>query len=85
MKAPHLAGFVPADRLETTPSFLTMDASLAVPIKVSGSRRLTLTLAGRNLTNAFQRDVDQGPLRDAAYVYGPRFPRSISLGFRAEF
>jgi outer membrane receptor for ferrienterochelin and colicins len=85
MKAPHLAGFVAADRLETTPAFVTVDASVAVPVKVSGNRRLTVTVAGRNLTNQFQRDVDQGPLRDAAYVYGPRFPRSISAGFRIEF
>ena len=85
MKAPHLAGFVPANRLETTPAFVTVDASVAVPVKVSGTRRLTVTVAGRNLTNQFQRDVDQGPLRDAAYVYGPRFPRSISAGFRIEF
>jgi outer membrane receptor for ferrienterochelin and colicins len=85
MKAPHLAGFVPANRLETTPAFVTLDASVAVPVKVSGTRRLTVTVAGRNLTNQFQRDVDQGPLRDAAYVYGPRFPRSISAGFRIEF
>lgn len=85
MKVPHLAGFVAADRLDTAPAFVTLDASLAVPLRVSGARRLTLTVAGRNLTNQFQRDVDQGPLRDASYVYGPRFPRSISLGFRAEF
>jgi outer membrane receptor for ferrienterochelin and colicins len=85
MTAPHLAGFGPADRLETTPAFVTMDASVAVPVKVSGTRRLTVTVAGRNLTNQFQRDLDQGPLRDAAYVYGPRFPRSISAGFRIEF
>ena len=85
MKAPHLAGFISADRLETTPAFITMDASLAIPVKASGARRFTVTVAGRNLTNAFQPDVDQGPLRDAAYVYGPRFPRSFSIGFRAEF
>ena len=85
MKAPHYAGFIDTDRLETTPAFVTFDASLARPIFVNGERRLTLTVAGRNLTNAFQRDLDQGPLRDASYVYGPRFPRSISLGIRAEF
>ena len=85
MKAPHYAGFVPNDRLETTAAFLTFDTSLAYPLHVSGERRLTLTLGGRNLTNAFQRDLDQGAFRDASYVYGPRFPRSFSLGVRAEF
>ena len=47
-----------------------------------GGRTMTLTVNGRNLTNAYQRDLDQGPLRDAAYVYGPRFPRSIAVGLR---
>lgn len=85
MKAPHYAGFVPNDRLETTPAFVTLDASLAYPLHVAGERRLTLSFAGRNLTNAFQRDLDQGAFRDASYVYGPRFPRSVSVGIRAEF
>ncbi|BCS34002.1 TonB-dependent receptor [Luteitalea sp. TBR-22] len=78
MLAPHFAGAIPEDRLERTPSFVQVD--------VSASRRLTsmlaLTLAVRNLTNAYQRDLDQGPLRDSAYVYGPRFPRTVQLSLR---
>jgi outer membrane receptor for ferrienterochelin and colicins len=85
MTAPHYAGFIGSDRLEVTSAFLTFDASVAYPIAGAGARRLTLTVAGRNLTNAFQRDLDQGPLRDAGYVYGPRFPRAISVGLGAEF
>jgi outer membrane receptor for ferrienterochelin and colicins len=85
MKAPHYAGFIDEDRLETTPSFVTLDASIAYPVYVRGARRLTATLAGRNLTNTFQRDIDQGVFRDANYVYGPRFPRAVSLGLRVEF
>lgn len=84
VKAPHYAGYIAADRLETTPSFLTLDASIAFPLYAAGTRRLTLTLAGRNLTDEYQEDLDQGPLRDANYVYGPRFPRSVSLGLRLE-
>jgi outer membrane receptor for ferrienterochelin and colicins len=85
MKAPHFAGFIDHDRLETTPSFVTLDAGVAYPLYAAGTRRFTLTVAGRNLTNAFQPDPDQGPLRDANYVYGPRFPRAFSVGLRAEF
>jgi outer membrane receptor for ferrienterochelin and colicins len=85
MRAPHYAGFIDHDRLETTPSFVTADASVAYPLFVAGTRRLTLTVVGKNLTNAFQKDVDQGPLRDASYVYGPRFPRAFSVGLRVEF
>jgi outer membrane receptor for ferrienterochelin and colicins len=85
MTAPHYAGFIAEDRLEVTPSFVTMDVTLARPIAVSADRQVVLTLALRNLTDAYQRDLDQGPLRDAAYLYGPRFPRSVSLGMRVEF
>ncbi len=85
MRAPHYAGYIDADRLDITPSFVTLDASIAYPVYANGTRRLTATLAGRNLTNAFQRDLDQGMFRDANYVYGPRFPRTVSLGLRVEF
>jgi outer membrane receptor for ferrienterochelin and colicins len=85
MKAPHYAGFIAEDRLETTPHIWTMDASVARPISIAGVQGLTVTIAARNLTNAFQRDLDQGMFRDANYVYGPRFPRSVSIGLRAEF
>ncbi|NKB87746.1 MAG: TonB-dependent receptor [Acidobacteria bacterium] len=84
MKAPHYAGFVPEDRLETTPDFLTLDMYAAKPFVLAG-RALSVTLGVRNLTNQFQPDLDRGPLRDASYVYGPRFPRTVRLGLRAEF
>jgi outer membrane receptor for ferrienterochelin and colicins len=85
MSAPHYAGFVTEDRLERTAPFTTIDASFSRPLVAADGGRLVVSVMGRNLTNAFQPDVDQGPLRDAAYVYGPRFPRSVSVGLRAEF
>lgn len=81
MKAPHYAGFIAENRLETTEPFVTVDLSLTREIEV-GSSVLAITIAAKNLTDAFQDDLDRGPLRDASYVYGPRFPRSISLGLR---
>jgi len=80
MTAPHYAGYIESDRLERTDRFLTFDASLS---RTLGP--VTLTAVGRNLTNAYQRDFDRGPLRDAAYVYGPRMPRSFGLSARMEF
>ncbi|MDQ3168879.1 MAG: TonB-dependent receptor [Acidobacteriota bacterium] len=84
MLAPHYAGYIPADRLERTTSFVTADATVSRGFSVAGAR-LTLTLTGRNLTDRYQPDLDRGALRDAAYVYGPRFPRSFALGTRVEF
>jgi outer membrane receptor for ferrienterochelin and colicins len=84
MKAPHYAGFIPQNRLETTPPFTTVDLSVGRRFAFGG-RTLTVTASARNIGNSFQRDLDRGPLRDAAYVYGPRFPRSLGLLARVEF
>ncbi len=80
MLAPHFAGFIPEDRLEQTPSFLTFDVGVARDVQLPGSRSLRLSLELKNLTDAYQDDLDRGPLRDGTYVYGPRFPRSVSVG-----
>jgi outer membrane receptor for ferrienterochelin and colicins len=42
-------------------------------------------VSARNLTNAYQPDIDRGPLRDSAYVYGPRFPRSIGASIKVDY
>lgn len=80
MVAPHYAGFIAEDRLEHTPRFATIDASIS---RAFGP--LTVIAVGRNLTNSYQRDFDRGPLRDAAYVYGPRMPRTFGISARVEF
>jgi len=85
MAVPHYAGVIAEDRLERSPSFVTLDAGVSRTLGEWSGRVVTLTINGRNLTNEYQPDVDQGPLRDASYVYGPRFPRSIAVGIRAEF
>ena len=81
MLAPHFAGAIAEDRLERTPSFVQVDVSASRRL-VGGPVPLTVTVAVRNLTDAYQRDLDQGPLRDSAYVYGPRAPRSVLLSLR---
>jgi outer membrane receptor for ferrienterochelin and colicins len=85
MAVPHYAGVIAADRLEQSPSFVTFDAGVSRSLGEWEGRTLTLSVNGRNLTDAYQRDLDQGPLRDGSYVYGPRFPRSVAVAIRAEF
>lgn len=81
MKVPHLAGYIPEDRLETTDPFLTLDVRVARELAVLSDPTTCLRLAvgGRNVSDEYQDDLDQGPDRDAGYVYGPRFPRSWYL------
>jgi len=81
MVAPHYAGFIDEDRLDTTPAFLELDLNLSRDFEIAG-RTLTLTLGAKNLTDEYQEDLDQGPDRDSYYVYGPRLPRSYQAGVR---
>jgi outer membrane receptor for ferrienterochelin and colicins len=86
MQVPHRAGYIPEDRLERSPRFLTIDASVAHTFRPAGLRpRLVVTVGGRNLTNAYQKDFDQGIERDSDYIYGPRFPRSVHASLRIDF
>jgi outer membrane receptor for ferrienterochelin and colicins len=86
MLVPHRAGYIAADRLESSPRFVTVDASVAQTLRSRSARaRLVLTLGGRNLTNAYQQDFDDGVARDSDYTYGPRFPRSVYASMRVDF
>lgn len=85
MKAPHYAGYISEDRLETTPAFVVVDLGVTKTFRLGEGPRLVLGLSARNVTDAYQPDVDRGPFRDAAYVYGPRFPRTIGASIRVEY
>ena len=63
------------DRLETTPTFTVIDVSLTRRIGI-GDDYLSLIIGGKNITDEYQADLDQGPDRDTGYLYGPRFPRT---------
>jgi outer membrane receptor for ferrienterochelin and colicins len=39
----------------------------------------------QNIFNAYQRDFDSGPQRDAGYVYGPIRPRTAFFGIKFVF
>ncbi len=84
MRVPHYAGYIDSDRLETTRHFVEVDASYARRL-TKGRPLVTLRATARNLTNTFQDDIDQGPLRDSGYIYGPRYPRSLGIGLQWEF
>lgn len=83
MVAPHYAGFIEEDRLETTPTFLELDLSLSRRFQVGG-QDLTVTVGAKNLTDEYQEDLDRGPDRDSSYVYGPRLPRAFHVGLKWE-
>jgi outer membrane receptor for ferrienterochelin and colicins len=84
MLVPHYAGYIPADRLESSESFLTLDVSVSREFDV-GKNKLTVLAGVKNLTDEYQGDLDRGPDRDAGYVYGPRFPRTIYASLKYLF
>jgi outer membrane receptor for ferrienterochelin and colicins len=85
MKVPHYAGYILEDRLETSPAHRTLDASVSKSFPFGSDAKLVVTLGGKNLTDYYQDDLDQGPDRDSAYVWGPRFPRSVYVSTSVEF
>lgn len=82
---PHYAGFIPEDRLETTPAWITIDTSYTRRFDLFNTDRqsLKVTLGVKNLTDKFQDDIDRTIYRDAGYIWGPRNPRTVyvSIGF----
>ena len=64
----------------TTPSFLDLSLKASYTIPFGESTLLELSLGVRNLFNSYQHDLDSGPERDAAYIYGPSLPRTIFAG-----
>lgn len=81
MLAPHFAGYIAADQLETTPTFFDMNLKASYDWRING---IAAQLSGgvKNLFNSYQTDLDQGAFRDAGYVYGPSQPRSFYVGVK---
>lgn len=81
MLAPHFAGYIVADRLETTPSFFDMNLKATYDFRLSG---VGVQVSGgvKNIFDSYQQDLDKGVLRDAGYVYGPSIPRSLFIGLK---
>lgn len=83
MDAPHVVndtnGNLVRNDLNRTDWFLTLDLGISKTFPLGSLGKTTWTLGLKNITNAYQDDLDRGPYRDSAYVYGPRFPRTVFL------
>lgn len=83
MDAPHVVndtnGNLVRNDLNRTDWFLTLDLGISKTFPLGSRGKTTWTLGLKNITNAYQDDLDRGPYRDSAYVYGPRFPRTVFL------
>lgn len=85
MLVEHHAGWIEANRTETTKGFFDMNFKAAYDFKLYNNIKLQLNAGVQNVFNAFQDDFDQGPDRDSGYIYGPAAPRSFYLGVKLSY
>ncbi|MCK5145560.1 TonB-dependent receptor [bacterium] len=71
--------------LERSNSFFQVDAGFTIDLHLAGSMEPVLNFGVKNLTNAYQKDMDRGPGRDPAYTYGPMRPRTFYTGLEVTF
>jgi outer membrane receptor for ferrienterochelin and colicins len=71
-----------ADREKNTPAFFDMGAKLSYHFHLGKTVELEVNGGVKNLFDSFQKDLDSGQMKDAAYVYGPAFPRMVFFGVK---
>lgn len=65
-----------------TSSFWDMGLKLAYNFQLGKATNLEVSGGVKNIFNSFQKDRDQGMLKDASYVYGPAMPRMYFVGLK---
>ncbi len=85
MLADRLDSVVPGvNPVERTPDFVVVDLGVSKRLDFE-SFALTLRASVNNLLDEYQSDLETGPSRDPGYIYGPRQPRTWTLGARVDF
>lgn len=82
MLVQHYAGYVENDCETLTSSFFDLGVKLTYDLALNTGSTLQFNGGIQNILNSFQNDFDQGPLRDAGYIYGPSLPRTYYVGMK---
>lgn len=83
MLVQHLAGSgTPVDVAVDTPRFFDAGLKVSYDFRIYNHVTLQLNAGIHNIFNSYQKDFDQGYLRDSGYIYGPTMPRSIFAGVK---
>ena len=80
MLVQHYAGVIPTDAEVVTPTFFDMGIKISYDIPIYRLYSLQINVGVKNIFNAYQKDIDKGVYRDAAYIYGPSLPRTYIFG-----
>ena len=83
MLVQHMAGSgTPVDKAVDTPSFFDANFKINYELKIFKTACLDFSVGVMNIFNSYQKDFDQGALRDSGYIYGPSLPRSLMAGIK---
>lgn len=82
MIVPHYAGYINADRMETTPHFCDLNIKAGYTFILRNHINLQVNTGVQNILNSFQADLDKGEFRDSGYFYGPTQPRTYFVGIK---
>ena len=82
MLVQHNAGYIARDTERLTPSFWDMGLRMAYDFHLTDFIGMELSAGVKNLFDSFQRDLDYGPAKDSAYIYGPTQPRTFFVGLK---
>ena len=85
MLVQHFAGWVEKDVAVMTNSFFDMAIKLSYDFRLCRAVGMEVNGGVKNIFNSYQKDFDQGPNRDAGYIYGPSLPRTIFVGMKLTF
>ena len=85
MLVEHRAGFIDRDRTERTRDFVELNLKAGHDFHFSKNVTVEVNAGVQNLLNAYQKDFDQGNLRDSGYMYGPSTPRSVFAGVKISY
>ena len=85
MLVEHRSGYIEKDRAENTPDFWEINLKAAYDFTLYKNITLQVNVGVQNLFNAYQKDFDQGKLRDSGYIYGPGSPRSYFAGVKISY
>ncbi len=75
-------GDIPHDEQVWTPSFFDLGIKLTYDFKLSVGTKMQFNVGVKNIFNSYQKDFDHGANRDAAYIYGPQLPHSLTFGLK---
>lgn len=75
----------PLLKLERVPSFVELDFGITYNLQLINNFSTKLSVGVKNLTDAYQGDLDYGLNRDPGYVYGPANPRTMYFSIETSF